>query len=120
MDSRLAFAKGEAARAASAEGRVFDWDTAARLIRESGATEASAGLAGDWEWTGGRIFKDGRPVDEDDTCVYLLASLWATPQLELNGHVTACHVPMGTNGWTADTYWPLSARQILAEGEVIT
>ena len=51
MDSLAAFAMGDANR--GNEHMVFDWDTAATLIRDRGATEASAGLASDWEYTGG-------------------------------------------------------------------
>ena len=32
---------------------VFDWNKAAQIIKERGATNASAGLSGDWEYTGG-------------------------------------------------------------------
>ena len=84
MDSISAFAMGEANRGKPA--KVFDWDRAARRIKETGATHAAAGLSGDWEWTGGDILRDGKPIPEDDTYVYL-ASTWATPELQIDGHV---------------------------------
>lgn len=40
---------------------TFDWIKAAKIIKETGATEASAGLRGDWGYTGGQIFVDGKP-----------------------------------------------------------
>ena len=116
MDTASAFARGEAARATGARGQVFDWDKAARLIRESGATSASAGLSGDWEWTGGSILTDGKPTPAADTYVYL-ASLWATPELMLgeDGDLIDCGKPTedGPDAWDAGTYWPASALAIL-------
>ena len=113
MDSISAFARGMAARAAGSPLMVFDWDKAARRIKESGATHASAGLAGDWEWTGGEILRDGKPVDKGDTYTYL-ASIWATPELELDGVREDCWLLADkTPGWTSETYWPESALTIL-------
>lgn len=111
MDSFQAFAMGEANR--HKEIMVFDWEKAARLIRERSARNASAGLRGDWEWTGGTIFRDGKPVSKDDTYVYL-ASTWATPELEIDGEIIACYrMASQTPGWGSDTYWPKEAMAIL-------
>lgn len=44
---------------------VFDWDKAARLIQEKKPKWATAGLRGDWEYTGGTIYEDGKPVMDD-------------------------------------------------------
>ena len=45
----LAVAMGEANRGKAL--MVFDWDKAARIIKQRGATSASAGLSGDWGTT---------------------------------------------------------------------
>ena len=110
MDSSIAFAMGQANR--GKELMVFDWDKAAKRIKETGCTTASAGLSGDWEWTGGEIFTEGRPNLEDYT---YLASTWATPELEIDGETEDCfRMQSATPGWDANTKWPESAIQILA------
>lgn len=115
MDTMRAFAMGEANRGKGS--MVFDWDKAARLIVEKGATSASAGLSGDWEWTGGEIFEDGKPVPREDTYTYL-ASTWATPELEIDGDYIDCfRKESETPGWDSGTYWPESALAILAEAK---
>lgn len=93
---------------------VFDWVKAARLIKAAGAKEASAGLSDDWEYTGGDIFKDGKPVKKEDTYVYL-ASTWATPELSLDGELPIdCFVmESATPGHDAHTYWPEEALAVL-------
>lgn len=111
MDTLAAFAKGQANL--GKELMVFDWDRAAEIIKERGATSAAAGLSQDWEWTGGEILKDGKPVPEDETYVYV-ASTWATPELEIGGEIIDCYrMESETDGWDAKTYWPKSARSIL-------
>lgn len=112
MDTFSAFARGEANR--HREMMVFDWDKAARLIVDRGAKTASAGLSGDWEYTGGTILLDGKPVNAEDTYVFL-ASTWATPELELDGDLIDCYrMQSEVPGWDSDTYWPESAKAILA------
>lgn len=115
MDTLSAFAMGQANR--NKELKVFDWHKAAKLIKESGSKNASAGLSGDWEWTGGEIFRDGKPVPKEDTYTYL-ASTWATPELMHDGEMIDCYLMQSqTPGWDEDTYWPDSALAIL-EGKV--
>ena len=114
MDSWTAFGMGEANR--GKELMVFDWEKAARIIKDSGAQSAYAGLRGDWEYTGGGIFRDGKPIPKDKTYVYL-ASTWATPELEIEGQVIACfRMESKTPGWNEDTYWPEEALKILEGG----
>lgn len=114
MDTLSAFAMGYAHK--GKRHRVFDWDRAARRIVETGAQNASAGLSQDWEWTGGEILRDGKPVPADDTYTYL-ASNWAIPELELDGAVEDCFVFMDESpGWDSGTYWPESALAILGGG----
>jgi hypothetical protein len=111
MDSLSAFARGDAARAVGAKLKVFDWDKAASIIKEKKAEEASAGLEHDWDWTGGDIFRDGKPYKGDYT---FLASVWATPQLEIDGEYIDCWKhEEETPGWNSDTKWPKSALEIL-------
>lgn len=104
MDTLSAFARGEASR--DNELKVFDWAKAAHLIRDRRPDNAAAGLSGDWEWTGGAIWEDGKPVPKDETYTFL-ASTWAIPELDLDGDVVECwrwqhDVP----DWDARTYWP--------------
>jgi hypothetical protein len=49
MNSFQAFANGEAARRDGAKLKVFDWNKAARLIKEHKPVYAGAGLRDDWE-----------------------------------------------------------------------
>lgn len=112
MDTLTAFAMGEANR--GKETMVFDWDKAAELIRDSGCTEAEAGLRGDWAWTGGCIFEEGKPTCEHYT---FLESTWAVPELEINGKRIPCfRMYSQTPGWNSGTKWPESALKILNEG----
>ena len=69
MDTSKAIALSFANR--DREPMVFDWQKAARIIKERKAKTASAGLQGDWEWTGGKILKDGEPINRDETYTYL-------------------------------------------------
>lgn len=113
MDTALAFMKNQSALASGARPRVFDWDKAAELIRDRRPSVAGAGLQDDWEWTGGRIYADGKPVPRDETYTFL-ASNWATPELELDGEVIECWKYVDeTDGWDSGTYWPDSALKIL-------
>lgn len=123
MNTMAAFAMGEASR--NNEAKVFDWEKAARLIRDRNASYAEAGLSGDWEYTGGAIFRDGKIVPEEDTYVYL-SSTWATPEIEIDGETIACYkMESEVPDWDSKTYWPKEALEILnqktedAEFEII-
>jgi hypothetical protein len=108
MDTIRAMASADASRVNPS--KVFDWDKAAKIIRERKPNWANAGLHGDWEYTGGPIWANGAIVPEEDTYTYL-SSTWATPELEIDGVFTDCWTY--TNEWDAGTYWPDSARQII-------
>lgn len=109
MDTMNAFMMGETNR--HKELKVFDWDKAAQLIKENGFKDASAGLAGDWEYTGGEIFTDGKPNMDDYT---YLASTWATPEIEIDGEVYDCYkMESETPNWDSHTKWPKSALDII-------
>lgn len=110
-----AFLRGQAAQ--GQPQRVFDWDKAARIIRERGAMSASAGLIEDWGHTGGAILRDGKPIPKEDTYTYL-SSNWATPVLEIDGEEIPCwRYERDTDEWNAETFWPESALKILTETE---
>jgi len=108
MDTLKAFAMGQASR--NNRARVFDWNKAAQIIKECQCKTASAGLSGDWEWTGGEIFTNGKPNLEDYT---YLASTWAMPEIEIDGKVFPCWVYEDQSDWNSHTKWPESALKIL-------
>jgi hypothetical protein len=64
---------------------AFDWDKAAKIIKKElklhPDLKAEAGLQGDWDYTGGVIFEEGRPTNESYT---YLCSNWAKPTLILS------------------------------------
>lgn len=94
------------------EMKVFDWDNAARIIAERKPEYAAAGLRGDWEYTGGTIYENGKPVHDDYT---YLASTWATPELDIDGEIVECYVMEHDTEWDSDTKWPESALKILSD-----
>ena len=109
MNTLSAFAMGAANR--GKELMVFDWDKAARIIKERSPEYVEAGLCGDWEWTGGCIYEDGHPVTTYST---YLASTWAVPELDIDGEVISCYrMQSEVPGWGAKTKWPESALAIL-------
>lgn len=109
MDTLKAFAKAEVNQ--GRELMVFDWNKAARLIKEQKPKIASAGLSGDWDWTGGTIYEDGKMVNDSYT---YLASTWATPELEMDDVAIDCYLMRSdTDGWDSGTKWPESAKEIL-------
>ena len=93
---------------------VFDWDKAARLIIQHSPKEASAGLYNDWEWTGGTIYENGKPIYS--SCTYL-ASTWAMPILDLDNVEYECYVMESETEWNHHTKWPQSALNILSKQE---
>lgn len=109
MNTVMAFAMSQANQ--GKELMVFDWDKAARLIKERKPKCASAGLRDDWEWTGGTIYKDGKPVMGDYT---YLVSTWAVPELNMDGAIVECfRMKHEVPGWGSKTKWPKSALDIL-------
>lgn len=112
MDTLQAFAINKSTP--DGNEKVFDWEKAAQIIKERKPETASAGLAEDWEWTGGLIYKNGKPVRNEYT---YLAFRWATPVLILDGEEIECYQSKGYHGWNADTKWPESALKILDSKE---
>ena len=114
MNNWMAFAMGETNR--GKELMVFDWDKAAKLIRERKPECASAGLRGDWEYTGGTIYENEKPVMNEYT---YLSSTWAVPELDIDGEIIDCYrMKHETPGWCASTKWPQSALDILSAEEL--
>lgn len=113
MDTLTAAMMGEIFR--DNEMKVFDWDKAAKIIKERGLNYAEAGLLEDWEWTGGTIMEDGDPVYDDFP---FLASTWATPTLRIDDEYIQCFVMEHETEWDAKTRWPESALKILEEETV--
>lgn len=92
--------------------RVFDWEKAARILKDSKVKQAEAGLIEDWCETVGTILKDGKPVTESNA---FLASRWATPVLAIGDTLIDCYRMEGdAPGWGAETLWPKEARDIFA------
>lgn len=109
MDTMLAFAMGEANR--GREMKVFDWDKAAKIIKEKQPKTAYAGLAEDWEYTSGKIYEDGETIRTEYT---YLASTWATPVLILDYEdEIECYVMESETKYGAETRWPKKAINIL-------
>lgn len=103
--------KSNEAIKAGKKGMVFDWDKAAQLIKDNQPAYVEAGLSGDWTYTGGSIYQDGKP---DMASYTFLASMWATPQIELDGVRQDCFIDLGSGtDWDAGTKWPESALAIL-------
>ena len=92
------------------EEKVFDRDKAARIIAEKKPEYAIAGLEGDWHWTSGTIYENDKPVYDEST---FLASIWATPVLEIDGTPIECYVMESETDWNESTKWPESALAIL-------
>jgi len=114
MDCMQAFAMGEANR--GQPQKVFDWLKAAQYIVDHKTEYAQAGLIEDFAWTGGPIWKDGKPVPRDDTYTYL-ASTWATPVLLADDKEIECWIWEFDTEWSEDTYWPPEALAVIGEGE---
>jgi hypothetical protein len=109
MNTYFPFIMGKANR--GKPSMVFDWHKAARLIKERSPKIVKAGLRGDWEYTGGTIFQDGKINKEDYT---YLSSAWAKPEIELDDDVEECWIyQTDSPDWDSHTKWPDSAIEIL-------
>lgn len=118
MINHSIFLKAQAARDAGAKRRCFDWDKAAMILKTHNVKEAIAGLKEDMYWTAGMIFKNGKPLPEEDTYCYL-SSVWATPVLVvLEGDAEVyfdCYKFVDEADYKSDFYWPKSALNILED-----
>lgn len=111
METFKAFLNGQAAKSSGAAMRTFDWDKAARIIKDRKPAKASAGLESDYEWTCGTIYENGELVTDSYT---YLSSNWATPMLILDDNKEIeCFCTEETSGWSSDTKWPVTALIIL-------
>ena len=111
--SNLTFAEGflgtQAQEAKGAIFMAFDWDKAAKIIKEKFETNkdlvAEAGLEGDWNYTGGEIFENGKPTNDNYT---YLQSNWAVPTLILSYGEQSEEIECWTEAnerFTAKTKW---------------
>jgi hypothetical protein len=109
MDTAMAFAMGELHM--NDPLMVFDWDKAARILSERMPNVATAGIADDFEWTGGVIWNDGKPF----MCSYTyLASTLAKPLLVIGDEEIECwRYKDDVPDWSAETKWPKSAIDIV-------
>jgi len=84
--SNLTFVEGflgtQAIKAQGKPQMYFNWDKAAEVIKlhtkDHPDLIAEAGLQGDWQYTGGVIFENGKPTNDSYT---YLSSNWAKPTL---------------------------------------
>jgi hypothetical protein len=116
MDTMRAMMNARAAAKAGARMRAFDWEQAARILAERRPAEAVAGLQSDLSWTGGTIWRDGKPVTDEYT---YLASLWAVPVLVIGDEEIPCWRYADECGYDMDTKWPDMALAILEVEEVL-
>lgn len=105
---------------AGAVPRVFDWDKAARIIKDNDYKNVKAGLDEDWYATSDAILINGVPYMESNS---FLMSNWATPIMIIldddNDGDTAipCWCYKTECEWDAYTQWPDSALQIFRAEE---
>ena len=93
---------------------VFDWEKAAKLIRDRKPKLVEAGLEDDWDYTGGKIYENGDIVPKDKTYTYL-ASVWCIPKIIIDDEELDCFVVLESENskWNSGTYWPEEALEIL-------
>lgn len=99
---------------------VFDWDKAARIIRDRKPLSADAGLERDWLNVAVEIYRSGKIIEYDEKTMFMgyRASMWDVPLLRLyfsDKHTEnyVCYVTESQTEWDADTWWPQSARDIM-------
>ena len=99
---------------ADSKQMVFDWHKAARIIKERQGETASAGLRGDWEYTGGVIWINGAPLLGEETEWLYLSSPWAIPELAIGNDIYPCWLYLEDSpGWHEKTIWPQSALDVI-------
>ena len=92
--------------------KVFDWNMAARLIKELNPLYAFAGLLEDFNYTGGLIYANGQTI-YDNKC--WLSSNWATPILLTDRTLHNCYIEQEENILDPKLLWPTEALEILKE-----
>lgn len=105
------------------ERMVFDWDTAAKILKEKKPEWAEAGLDGDLGNTSDTIwYLDENNEYRTERSHPYLASTWAMPVLILyyddkdkENETIACYVMESETEWDEHTVWPQSALDILKE-----
>lgn len=121
MKKSISFASGLMgiqARQSEREQQAFDWNKAAEIIREKLKDDpnlsADAGLNGDWNYTAGTIFEDGKPTIDNGA---YLSSNWATPMLNIyysdgKEEEFECYV-IGNEKYGAESTWDDESLEIL-------
>ena len=113
MNTRDALIIKQIADIKGASYMVFDWIKAVKMIKEKKAQVVYAGLQGDWEYTGGKILENGKPVPEEDTYVFLCSN-WAVPEILIDGAFHPCWILKEEKPeWDSKTYWPEEALKLL-------
>lgn len=90
------------------ERKVFDWNEAARILRETGAMNAWAGLHSDWEFTSAQILENGKIKYK----IPYGASTWDIPVLRTEFGIYPCFLMESETDWCECTIWPESAISI--------
>lgn len=103
--------------------KTFDWDKAAEIIRANLSEHpyliAEAGLQGDWDYTGGEIFKNGEIINDNYT---YLKSNWAIPTLILSWDGDEqleidCYTSDVETRFDSDSEWDEQSIKILKDGK---
>lgn len=97
--------------------RIFNWDEAARRIKQANARSVIAGILEDPDNTAGLIFDREIPVMErvSGTMTFtVLGSVWGKPAMMIdNESPKECWILQSETEWTPQTKWPQSALDIL-------
>lgn len=94
--------------------RVFDWEKAARLIKQANGKNAYA-ISLSFTEGSTEILRDGvpvprqRPIEPLDTRHMVEIGL----QIDDRERMVCCRAQVETPGWDGNTYWPMSALAIL-------
>lgn len=112
-------AQAERAKNSGNQHLTFNWDMAAEIIRkylvDHPDLTAEAGLQGDWSYTGGEIFENGRPTNDSYT---YLSSNWAIPTLILSWggedqEEINCSVIESESRFSSDSKWDDDSLKLL-------
>ena len=102
--NELTFAEGFYVKRPDSEhkGRVFDYEKAFSLIQSRNPRIVIAGLAEDWKYTSGTVYKKGKFIDSDTAYLF---STWATPSIEMDGIGYECWKKVSQDD-SSECKWP--------------
>lgn len=94
--------------------KAFDWESAAKLIKERGAKEVSIGLMEDWDCTSVTILECGQVIKPEYSEHHLLSN-WATPMMVIDEEEVECYYDnLGLEeARKSQELWPKVALEIL-------